>query len=208
MKPDSLFHGIVINADQRASRRNPDRVPAALAELNGQSMVLPFERTTGDEIQGLTDCPDTAVAVVLRLTRSGLWRIGLGIGTVETPLAASTRAARGQAYLEARQAIERAGRVPCGVAVCGPGAEPAEAALWLLTTLAAQRSGAGWELADLLAGGLNQAEAAARLGISPSAVSQRASRAHLTEIAAGARLASGLLASALSLSGASARVMG
>ena len=207
MKSSGLFHGVVVNADQRASRRSPDQVPAALEQLAAYEMTLPFERTTGDEIQGLTDSPETAVAVTLRLVRSGLWRIGLGVGTVELPLPASTRAARGPAYLAAREAIERAGRVSPGLAVRGPGSEPAEAALWLLTALAAQRSSAGWELADLLTGGLNQAEAAARLGISASAVSQRAARAHLSEIAAGARLAADLLTAALSLSEATARVM-
>ena len=97
----------VINVDQHASRRRPDLVPDALAELAGvDGLVFQFERTAGDEVQGVCAAPQAVVDVVLRLTRMGGWRIGIGIGAIDEPLPASTRQARGPAYLVAREAIE------------------------------------------------------------------------------------------------------
>ena len=179
-------------ADQMSSRSGTDRVPAALTALAGLPARLPFERTAGDELQGLTDDPAVLVTAVTRLTRLGGWRVGIGAGGVEQPLPDSTRAARGEAYLAARTAIAAARRLPTGLAlVAGPGAvaaedrygglteatQDAEAALWLFRSLLERRSKEGWELMDLLDRGLSNAEAAAHLGISPSAVSQRLNRA-------------------------------
>ncbi len=74
-------------ADQVGSRTADDRVPAALAALGDLAVTLPFERTAGDEIQGLLDDPRSVVTAVTRLTRLGGWRIGLGAGTVDSPRA-------------------------------------------------------------------------------------------------------------------------
>lgn len=206
MKDEGLLVGIVINADQRNSRRGLDEVPTALSALAGISTLLPFERTTGDEVQGLLDSPEEAVIAVLNLVRLRRWRIGVGIGSVDVPLPPSTRQARGNAYLAGREAINEAGGNTVGLAVRGPGSESAQAVLWLVAALAGHRSAAGWELSDLLDEGMTQAAAAARLGISPSAVSQRSARAHLAELQAGTRVAADLLRTSMQLSLDAARV--
>jgi hypothetical protein len=177
----------------------------------GERTALAFERTAGDEVQGLTAAPDAVVDAVVELTRLGGWRVGIGAGGVETPLPGSTREARGGAYLAAREAIGAARSSPTelGLALAPPDApaivtaagygEPAasvadaETALWLLRGLLERRSQEGWELVDLLDSGLTNSQAAVRLGISPSAASQRASRAHRTETGRTAALATRLL---------------
>lgn len=99
---------IVLIADQVDSRRSPDAVPRALELLNEIDVVLPFERTAGDELQGLVADGATAIGAVMRLWSLGSWSIGLGVGDVESPLPQSTREARGSAYVAARRAIEEA----------------------------------------------------------------------------------------------------
>ncbi len=196
----------MLTADQVGSRTADDGVPAALAALGDLDAALAFERTAGDEIQGLLDDPRAVVMAVTRLTRLGGWRIGLGVGTVDSPVPTSTRAARGPAYLAARAAIDTARTAPAELALALPkgvsgdaygevndAAQDAEAALWLLRTVLARRSEEGWELMDLLEAGLTNARAAERLGISPSAVSQRLARALRTEIDRGTLLAARLL---------------
>ncbi len=204
MKPEA-FNFVVI-ADQVGSRSGDDRVPAALEALAGMPLLLPFERTAGDEVQGLSGAAGSVVAAMVRLTRLGNWRIGIGVGTVDTPLPESTRAARGPAYLAARTAIAAARHSPTDLALriaavggdarYGELHEPAldaEAALWLLRSVLGRRSREGWELMDLLDRGLTNAQAAAELGISPSAVSQRLNRAARQEEVRGVRLATRLL---------------
>lgn len=202
----SSTFSFVLTADQVGSRTADDGVPAALAALGDLAVALAFERTAGDEIQGLLDDPRAVVMAVTRLTRLGGWRIGLGVGTVNSPVPTSTRAARGPAYLAARAAIDTARTAPAELALALPkgvsadaygevndAAQDAEAALWLLRTVLARRSEEGWELMDLLEDGLTNARAAERLGISPSAVSQRLARALRTEIDRGTLLAARLL---------------
>lgn len=201
----------VILADQVSSRIGADHVPAALARLEsvlGDRLTLPFERTAGDEIQGLCGDPAAAVDAVCELTRLGGWRIGIGTGGVETPLPSSTREARGGAYLAARQAIGAARSSPTQLALAAQAdtvggnayrelqqhVEDAETALWLWRGVLQQRSKEGWELMDLLDEGLTGVEAAMKLGISPSAVSQRLARARRAEAVRGGALATRLLA--------------
>jgi DNA-directed RNA polymerase specialized sigma24 family protein len=196
----------VLIADQVSSRTGADAVPDALARLAGLDCLLPFERTAGDEVQALLAAPDAVVEAVVRLTRLSGWRIGLGAGTVDAPLPSSTREARGLAYLAAREAITAARRRPTDLAlrlpadVSGDGygdlleaATDAETAIWLLRGTLARRSREGWELMDLLDAGLTSAEAAERLGISRSAVSQRLAASAREEGTRGARLAARLL---------------
>lgn len=193
----------VLIADQVESRTGADRVPVALKALARVEMVLPYERTAGDEVQGLMATGEAVVASVVALTRMEGWRVGIGVGTVDGPLPESTRAARGQAYLAARTAIGAARRSPVELALVAaedvrpPGygdlVDDAETALWLLRSTLARRSPEGWELMDLLDAGLTNAQAAQQLGISPSAVSQRLGRGARSEGLRGARLAVRLL---------------
>ena len=53
--------------------------------------------------------------------------------------------------------------------------------MWLWAALLARRTPRGWEVADLVDRGLTYDETAARIGISQSAVSQRAAAAGIAE---------------------------
>jgi hypothetical protein len=170
----------VVTVDQRGSREGPDLVDHLLASLGDRERwpapLLPFERTTGDEVQGVLEGADVVVDLALALVRKDRWSVGVGVGPVREPLPASTRAGAGAAFTNARAAVERAKADPQRVAVVGPAgsrAGDAEAVLRLLAAVAQRRTDAGWEAIDLVADGATQQAAAARLGISKQAVSQR-----------------------------------
>jgi len=157
----------VITMDQEGSTGGADRVPELLVAL-GQAVpepVLAFERTAGDEVQGLLAAAADALAAVRTAMRLGGWQVGVGVGDVVDPLPTSTRAATGDAFVRARDAVERAKsrRMPVPVAVTGPSpgnedsfgrlvATDAEALLQLLGTLVERRSGAGWDAVDVVLG--------------------------------------------------------
>ena len=184
--PSSTRRWCAITADQRRSRTTDDRVPAALAALDLPGLTLSFERTAGDEIQALTSDAATVVEAVVRLTRVGGFRIGLGLGSVDEPLPASTREARGTAYLVARDAVaNHAAPLTLLADSSSPVVTQAETALLALVATLQRRSSEGWEVVDLIDSGLTGAGTAARLGITPSAVSQRLKAAEHT---LGARL--------------------
>ncbi|QMW65172.1 hypothetical protein H4N58_13235 [Mumia sp. ZJ1417] len=189
----------VMTLDQRDSRRGHDAVPELLDGLESVAQpVRAFERTAGDEVQGLLDSPEDVVRIIAHALRDGRWWIGVGVGEVEGPLPESTRAGRGPAYVRARTAVERAKSEPQPVAVRAEDAEPAddaEAALWLLASLLGRRSEAGWEAVDAMASGdLTQRDAASALGISAQAMSRRLAVAGWTEERRGRTLAAHLLA--------------
>lgn len=168
----------VLTVDQRDSSRRPDRVEAllgGLAERPG-AFLRGFERTAGDEVQGVLDDAAQVVDLVLHLVREEAWSVGVGVGAVKEPLPESTRAGSGPAFVLAREAVGRAKSRPSGLAVAGERPEDAhraQTALDLLTAALLRRSDRGWEAVDLAATGLNQIEVAQRLGISKQAVSQR-----------------------------------
>ena len=106
-----------MTVDQEGSRRVGDRVDALLGGLGTASplvgaapgaVVLPFERTVGDEVQAVLADADLVVALALHLVRAGGWSIGIGAGTVDTPLPPSSRAGSGSAFVHAREAVEAA----------------------------------------------------------------------------------------------------
>ena len=177
----------VVTVDQQGSRRGADLVPQLLAALpRVPGTVLPFERTVGDEVQAVLDDPSSVVDLALHLLRIGGWSIGIGAGPVDEPLPRSTREASGPAFIAAREAVEAAkgrGR-PVPLAVRGSGevaARDAEAVLTMLGSVVVRRSAAGWEAVDAdrrarsstSHDGAVQQAAAASLGISQQAVSQR-----------------------------------
>jgi hypothetical protein len=167
----------VLTVDQRASRSSPDRVPEVLRRLNSAvPTVLGFERTAGDEFQGVLADPDDVVEVVLQLVRSGEWSIGVGAGPVQSPLPPSTRAGAGAAFLSARRAVDAAKHRSSRLAVRGvvpADAGDAQAVLTALAVIVERRSDQAWEAIALVGAGQTQAEAAAQLGISRQAVGQR-----------------------------------
>ena len=179
---------VVLTVDQDGSRERPDQVPAALERARRPSPArLAFERTVGDEFQGVLDDPAALVVALERLLRAGAWNIGIGIGAVETPLPDQARAGRGPAYLAAREAVTAAKSSPWRrAAAAGPDRarrRPRPRVGGLAVGGAARRGvrTAGWEVADLVDQGLTYDETASRLGITQSAVSQRAAAAGIAE---------------------------
>ena len=174
---------VVLTVDQRGSRRGSDLVAPTLAELSDLPLLRAFERTAGDEFQGVLDRPEVLPEVVERLLRADSWNIGIGVGPVEEPLPEHARAGRGPAYLHARAAVTGAKSSPWHLRVDGddPTARALETTLWLWAAVLARRTARGWEVADLVAEGLSYAEVGQRLGVSPSAVSQRAQPAGIVE---------------------------
>lgn len=182
----------VITADQIDSRSTADAAAGALRDIGAtfaSRLLLPPDRTAGDEIQALTDDADAAYRLVLRLTRDGRWSVGLGVGTIREPLGESTRASTGNAFFAARAAIDAAKRAPVRFALrTEPASEAAaaprpgetiraadlEALIALVLTLREKRTDKGWEVHDLLDAGMTQSDAARSLGITQGAVSMRA----------------------------------
>ncbi|HEU0041705.1 MAG TPA: hypothetical protein VFQ15_05085 [Jiangellaceae bacterium] len=167
----------VLTVDQRGSRRSGDLVDNAL-HLLAERVPTPqraFERTAGDEFQGVLDNPADTLTAALALVRHGSWSVGIGAGPVEEPLARPTRAGRGPAFVHARVALDTAKNRPHRVAVVGPDdrAHDADVLLTLVAALISRRSDAGWEAIDLVESGLTVEAAANALGISRQAVGQR-----------------------------------
>lgn len=189
----------VLTVDQRHSRRDSDRVPELLAHLAPVSVVRPFERTAGDEVQAVLSDPTTVVSVAMDLVRRAHWSVGIGIGTVEEPLPASTRAGRGPAFEHARTAVEHAKSALTHVAVTGSdsiAADSAATVLDLVSLLVQRRSPEGWAAVELVAAGHTQSSAADALGVSKQAVSQRIRATAWRQEQAGRALAATLLAKA------------
>lgn len=212
--------------DQRGSSSDVDRVPGLLAELRPLTQAL-FERSVGDEIQGVLRDPVEVVEIALHTLRSGRWYVGIGVGPVNT-VAGSPREGSGAAFVAARQAVERAkaasGHVPVSV-VSGavprgardtpdtvPGTQAcanAEAVLRLIGRLVQERTVAQWKVVDELRlaqqgqrshYGL-QKQVARELGISEQSVSRAVLRSGWQEEWAARPAAEMLLATAHDLIG-------
>ncbi|WP_136520029.1 MULTISPECIES: hypothetical protein [Cellulomonas] len=169
----------VLTVDQRGSRRGTDRVPELLERLADRpGLVRGFERTVGDEVQGVLADADAVVELVLDLVRLGGWSVGVGAGPVVEPLPASPRAASGEAFVLARAAVEaaksRQRSVPLAVrGVDVVAAADAEAVLTLLGAVLVRRTPGGWEAVDAVRAGAGQDVVAQGLGVTQQAVSQR-----------------------------------
>ncbi|MBW4094906.1 MAG: MarR family transcriptional regulator [Acidobacteria bacterium] len=219
----------VLTVDQRGSRRGSDLVPALLRDLRDIPTEAGFERSVGDEVQGVLASAADVVDVAMRVLRTGQWYVGIGVGPVELPLASEARQGRGAAFIAARNAVDRAKktgeRVPLAVVAAsqGPGgraapnsaapatlnspaaapkvAAAAEAVLVLIGRLVMDRSEAEWRVLDFLQPGVRgqQAGVASVLKISPQAVSKAVLRSGWQEELAGREAAELLLKSADSL---------
>lgn len=183
----------VLTIDQKHSRRSSDLVPQLLSELNAvrpECLLVPFTRTVGDEVQGVTDNAEHAVRLVLLALRARAWWIGIGVGEVESPMPDDSREGRGPAFVQARLAVDAAKASRTGVPVAVASAEgasdgapagtfaaaDAEAVLRLVGRLVADRSDAQWRIVDaLVADGDargSRKSVAGLLDISPQAVSK------------------------------------
>ncbi|MBT0995189.1 hypothetical protein KIN34_12940 [Cellulomonas sp. DKR-3] len=205
----------ILTIDQRGSRRDTDRVPELLrvtqsewpgiiASSSGSSrdgVVLGFERTVGDEVQGVLDDAGLVVDVALTVLRWGGWSVGIGCGPVDEPLPESSRAASGPGFVLARDAVEAAKSRQRVVPLAVRGAHhdaglDAEAVLTLAAATAARRSAAGWAAIDAIeqAGpDARQEDVAAQMGVSQQAISQRLRTALWQEELAARRAAAWLL---------------
>lgn len=176
----------VLTVDQISSRQRRDAVPAMLDRMATQFPDARATRTVGDEFQLLFVAePVSVVDAILILMRERSWHVGIGIGPVEEPIPSDLRAARGPAFLAAREAVEKAKeRANHLCVVATPPAEDegddAEVLLDLLLTLRARRSEAGWAAAELADAGLTQAGIATELGVTRQAVNQRLQAAQWT----------------------------
>lgn len=174
----------VLTIDQRKSRADYDRVPEMLEILADVPALRPFERTAGDEFQGVLDDASAICLLISRLLRDDHWNIGIGLAEVEEPLPVDARAGRGEAYLAARTAVTAAKSSPWHLRVVGEdqyACRQFETVLWLWAAVLARRTTGGWELTDLVEQGFTYERAARELGITQSAVSQRAQAAGLVE---------------------------
>ena len=184
----------VITADQVGSRDRPDLVArhpgARSTSASGTRSRCPVDRNAGDEVQALTADAGTALADRARPDPRRRLERRPRLAATCAPRC-RTRPARRPATPSSRRArpSTRAKRRPTRFAVeavvDAAAADDAEALLDLLLTLREGRTAAGWELYDLVAAGLTQAEAGARLGITPQSASDRARAAGLrVELAA------------------------
>lgn len=175
----------VITADQVDSTHSPDLVEVTVEGLNhryGPQLVLEFDRNSGDEIQALIADARTTLEIVLELTRSSQWSVGCGVGTTRTPLPANVRSATGDAFSAARDAVDAAKKAQLRFRLLAPDRGAAidpQPLIDLLLLQRSRRTTEGWQLYDLVQSGSTQREAAARLGVSPQAISLRAQSAGL-----------------------------
>lgn len=172
----------VLTVDQVDSRGVGDRVGRLLPELAErwkEALTLGPDRTAGDEFQVITRTAAAALGLVLELTRRDDWSVGLGVGGVDEPLPATTREAAGDAFVAARDAVDRAKRAPhrfaltAAVAGAPLDGRDVEALTDLLLEVRSRRSPEGWAVADRLTPGTTQAAVAQELGITAQAVSLR-----------------------------------
>jgi hypothetical protein len=167
----------VLTIDQARSRRSPDRVPELLAALSDVGVLAPFERTVGDEVQGVPADAAAALAAIRICLAEGGWHIGLGAGAGVLGRDGAARSGSGRAFLAAREAVEAAKRARTSVAVraahAPEKAAQAQALLRLIGALVRGRSVGQREVVALVARGMNGKQIAQRLGVTEQAVSKR-----------------------------------
>jgi hypothetical protein len=187
----------VLTIDQRGSTADIDRVPELIAALKGLTHGR-FERSVGDELQGVVEQPEEVVDIALHALRDGHWYVGIGIGVVQLAPGASPREGSGSAFVAARKAVElakgAAGQVPLSVVAGTMGGgrkvppqdkegamagSNAQAVLRLIGRLVQQRTQAQWRVVDTLralqsADGKHgsQKQVARELGITEQSVSR------------------------------------
>lgn len=170
---------VVLNVDQKGSRKTADAVSAALATVNDADapweLSLRAERTVGDEWQVAMSDPVSVVSLLCWIVESKVWHVGIGIGEVDEPLPRSTREARGSAYLAAREAADAAKRSPYSLTITSDEGDALlpQALAWSLAAIVSSRSPEGMEAARLRSAGMSGVDIARKLGISPQAVSTR-----------------------------------
>ena len=173
----------VMTIDQRGSTGAQDKVPELIARISRLSNEG-FERSVGDELQGVVADAAEVVDIALHALRTGSWYVGIGVGAVNLPPGASPREGTGAGFVAARRAVElakaAATQVPLSVvsgsmvsgstgkesgAMRGKGeawnegvraCANAEAVLRLLGRVVQGRTEAQWRVVDALGGGYGE----------------------------------------------------
>lgn len=196
----------VLDIDQRRSRGAPEnRADEWAAELNAEyrdELILPFTPTVGDEIQGVTAAPHAIVEILLGGVKKQAWWLGVGIGEVETPLQPTAARSRGQAFYNARAAVEAAKRSHHGFALRAEEdrvASDLQTILELLAFLIRRRGHdpKRWQAVELARQGASTVRIGKALGITQQAASKRLLNAGFDEEVAGRELTERLLREAL-----------
>lgn len=178
----------VVTINQRDSREVGDLVPELLREFRFVDAVVPFQRSVGDELQGVVGSAQSAVDVALKAIRFRRWHVGIGVGEVHSPVPERITEAEGYGLVYSRRAVNRAQktgeRIP--LAIEGPDSDvaaEAEAVLRLLGQIVYTRTDAEWNVLDLMTPGARgqQKLIAAELGITTQAVSKAVIRSHWVE---------------------------
>lgn len=176
----------VLTVDQQSSRVDGDRVPEALDLLAPIPTLRAFERSVGDEFQGILTRADAVVAALITLQRSGNWHIGVGLGTINTPLPPHARAADGPALRSARAAVEEAKRARAATFTAadealGQACATAQALWRVMAVILAGRTERQWQISALAERASGVAIAKGE-GISPQSVSSILRAGHHREI--------------------------
>ncbi len=155
----------------------------ALAQVNSSHsavLAVPFGLTLGDEFQGLLSEPAKAPRVVcdLRLLLSPIRiRVGVGLGSIVSDMAATTAHMEGQAFSYAREAIEIAGRGKSGGTVYKADDRRVEKAANGMTVLIdavqSRWTPKQWEAVRLYLRHKDLSSVGEQLGISPQGVEHR-----------------------------------
>ncbi len=172
---------------EKARAQLVERSAEALASLPGVGAVV----VSGlDELTTSVEEPEDALNLIMALLSDGQWAIGVGVaaGTDDAAEEAAHRAAE-------RAAGSRAGQVRAQVVETSPStaAPDLSAVFALLAHVLHKRTLEGREATSLVRRGLTQSDAAAELGISKQAMSQRLQAAGWPAERAGWQLALNLL---------------
>ncbi|CAM3081941.1 hypothetical protein PSET11_02522 [Arthrobacter ulcerisalmonis] len=195
----------VMTLDQRGSTGDQDRVPELIAAL-AQRSATNFERSVGDELQGVVASAADVVDIALFALRAGHWYVGIGLGPVQLAASSSPREGAGAGFIAARRAVEAAKAagpyVPLsvvsgtmgqdsrnrheihegvGMGELASASSNAEAVLRLLGRIVQDRTTAQWRVVDALARHGNnpygkQKQVAQELGITEQTVSRTVHR--------------------------------
>lgn len=164
-----------------------ERSAEALASLPGVGAVA----VTGvEDIRTVVEEPEHALNLIMALLSDGNWAIGIGICSGTDDAAADAAAAACTKVVGVR-----AGQVRVSVDKQKPGTDAADiaAAFALMAHVLHKRTFEGREATSLVRSGMNQNEAAAELGISKQAMSQRLQAAGWPAEQAGWQLALNLI---------------
>jgi len=181
---------VAVKMDMRSSRRIRDREQAqerflqvmdALNREFAASIQARFIVTHGDEAQGMLR-PETAPDALAAMERAieGVFpvrlRFGIGMGTLSTPLQPAAIGMDGEAWHAASRALSLARSRRKHVVFSGFGEQTDEQLCALANLLLHLRNGWSPEqrrAIELVDAGMMQSAAAAALGVSESAISQR-----------------------------------